>query len=316
VGRLAVLIDPALNLVKGSQTGYFSLFECLNDEDVAGCLFEASAGWLRQHGMGVLKGPVSPAGPHEDESKGLLVEGFGRPPVFMTSYNPPYYQRLMEGHGFNKDFDVYAYLLNKDQVFARDPGKIVEYAARRYGFRLETVDLTNKEREVRDIKRVLDLAVPAEWADMIPPSLEEVRAVTERLRQVADPDFVVLARAGDEPVGFAAGLPDYNQVLLHLNGRLSPLGLLKYFYYRRKITWLRVFVICPMLCTITFANGPWPKATPTPRGPPSASPTSGCAGTSNVSGGNATRRIESIRKLSGPDWGRQPTDRDKQVAIS
>jgi GNAT superfamily N-acetyltransferase len=243
VGRLAVLIDPALNLVKGSQTGYFSLFECLNDEDVAGCLFEASAGWLRQHGMGVLKGPVSPAGPHEDESKGLLVEGFGRPPVFMTSYNPPYYQRLMEGHGFNKDFDVYAYLLNKDQVFARDPGKIVEYAARRYGFRLETVDLTNKEREVRDIKRVLDLAVPAEWADMIPPSLEEVRAVTERLRQVADPDFVVLARAGDEPVGFAAGLPDYNQVLLHLNGRLSPLGLLKYFYYRRKITWLRVFVI-------------------------------------------------------------------------
>ncbi|MEJ2068953.1 MAG: GNAT family N-acetyltransferase [Syntrophobacterales bacterium] len=243
VGRLAVLIDPALNLVKGSQIGYFSLFDCINDEEVAAHLFEAAAEWLRRRGMRVLKGPVSPAGPHEDDSKGLLVEGFDRPPVFMTSYNPSYYQRLMEGQGFNKDFDVYAYLLSKDQVFAKDPGKIVEYAARRYGFRLETVDLTNTEREIRDIKRVLDLAVPAEWVDMIPPSLEEVRAVAERLRQVADPDFVVIARADHEPIGFAVGLPDYNQVFLHLNGRLTPLGLLKYFYYRRKITWLRVFVM-------------------------------------------------------------------------
>jgi len=243
VGRLALLIDPDLNLVKGSNTGYFSLFECINDEDVAAQLFEAAAGWLRRSGMRILKGPVSPAGPHEDDCKGLLVEGFDRPPVFMTSYNPSYYQRLLEGLGFRKDFDVFAYLLNKDQVFARDPGKLIEYAARRYGFRLEIVDLTNSDQEIRDIKQVLDLAVPAEWADMIPPSLEEVRAVTERLRQVADPDFVVIARAGDEPVGFAAGLPDYNQVFLHMNGRLTPLGLLKYFYYRRRITWLRIFVI-------------------------------------------------------------------------
>ena len=243
VGRLAVLIDPALNLVKGSKTGYFSLFESINDADVSGSLFEATAGWLRRRGMTVLKGPVSPAGPHEDDCKGLLVEGFGRPPVLMTSYNPPYYQRLMEGQGCIKDFDVYAYLLNKDQVFAKDPLQLIEYASRRYGFRLETVDLTKTDREILDIKRVLDLAVPAEWADMIPPSLEEVRAVTERLRQVADPDFVVIARACDEPIGFAAGLPDYNQVFRHMNGRLTPLGLLKYFYYKRKITWLRVFVI-------------------------------------------------------------------------
>ena len=74
---------------------------------------------------------------------------------------------------------MYAYLLSKDQVVAKDSRKVVEYAARRYGFRLETVDLTNPEREVLDIKRILDLAVPAEWADMIPPSLEDVRAVAK-----------------------------------------------------------------------------------------------------------------------------------------
>lgn len=243
VGRLAVLVDPELNRAKGSATGYFSLFECIDDEIVAARLFEAAAAWLAPQGLNLLKGPVSPGGPHEDEAKGLLVEGFQQPPVFLTSYNPPYYQRLLEGLGFSRDFDVFAYRLAKDRGLAKHPAKVVAYAARRYGFRLETVDLHQPEREIRDIKRVLELAVPAQWPDMIPPSLAEVRAATARLRQVADPDLVVFARAGREPVGFAAALPDYNQVLIHLNGRLTPLALLKYFYYKRRLTWLRVFVI-------------------------------------------------------------------------
>jgi hypothetical protein len=65
----------------------------------------------------------------------------------------------------------------------------------------------------------------------------------ERLRSIADPDFVAIARADDIPIGFAAALPDYNQVLIHLNGRLTPLALLKYLHYRRKITSARVFAM-------------------------------------------------------------------------
>jgi GNAT superfamily N-acetyltransferase len=244
VGCLAVLIDPALNLAKGSDVGYFSLFESINDEEVAGRLFEAAAGWLRQRGLGMLKGPVSPGGPQEDTGKGLLVEGFDRPPVFMTSYNPPYYQRLLEGSGFSKDFDFYAYLLEKEQILARiPPAKLFKYVTQRYHLHLKTFDLENPEPDIRAIQRVLDLAVPAEWPDVLPPSLDEVRATAERLREIADTDFVVIARVGDEPVGFAAALPDYNQVFLHMNGRFTPLALLKYFYYKRKITCLRLFIM-------------------------------------------------------------------------
>jgi len=243
VGRLAVLWDPAVNQAKGSTTGYFSLFECIDDLEVAGRLFEAAAAWLARRGLNLLKGPVSPGGPHEDESKGLLVDGFDGPPVFMTSYNPSYYQWLLERLGFRKDFDVYAYRIDKDRVLAKHPANVVAYAARRYGFRLETVDLNQEEREIQDMKRVLDQAVPQQWPDLIPPSLEEVRALAIRFRQVADPDFVVFARADGEPVGFVAALPDYNQILIHLNGRLTPLAWLKYFYYRRRLTCLRVFVL-------------------------------------------------------------------------
>lgn len=242
-GRIAVMVDPVLNRAKGSRTGYFSLFECVDDQDVAGGLFETVVQWLGGRGITDLKGPVSVEGPHGDDCKGLLIDAFDRPPVLMTSYNPPYYQRLIEGCGFRKDFDVYAYLLDKDRLFARSPAKVIEYAQRRYGFRLERFELGKLEREIQDVKRVLDLAVPADWPDMIAPSLEEVRVTAERLRAVADPDILVTARAGKEPVGFGIAVPDWNQVLIHLNGRITPLAALKYVYYRRRITWVRIFAM-------------------------------------------------------------------------
>jgi GNAT superfamily N-acetyltransferase len=60
---------------------------------------------------------------------------------------------------------------------------------------------------------------------------------------VADPELIPIARSGDEPIGFAIALPDLNQALIHLNGRLTPLGMLKFLYYRRRITWARIFVM-------------------------------------------------------------------------
>jgi GNAT superfamily N-acetyltransferase len=243
VGRIAAIVDRTLNATKQSQTGYFSLFECVDDRQVAAALFDAAGAWLQARGLTVLKGPVSPEGPHGDDCKGLLVDAFDRPPVLMTSYNPPYYQELIEGCGFAKDFDVYAYLLDKDRLFNRDPGKVIEYAQRRYKFRLDTINLARLDDEIRAVKHVLDLAVPAEWPDMIAPSLEELQAMAQRMKPIADPDFVVIARAGDEPVGFGIALPDYNQVLIHLNGRMTPLAILKYLYYRRKISWARIFIM-------------------------------------------------------------------------
>ena len=243
VGRLQAGIDEALNARKQARTGYFSLFECVNDPAVCGRLLEAAETWLRSHGITLVKGPVSPDGPHGDDCKGLLLDAFDRPPVLMTSYNPPYYRPLLEGCGYAKDFDVFAYLLEKDRLFARDPAKLIEYAQRRHKFRVDPVKVADFDRETAALKHVLDRAVPVDWPDMIPPTLEEIRAMARRMLPIADPDLIVMARAGDEPVGFAIALPDFNQVLIRMNGRLTPLAMLKYLYYRRRITWARIFVM-------------------------------------------------------------------------
>jgi len=241
--RLSLIVVPSLNASKGAAAGYFSLFECVPDQAVARALFEAAGAWMLSRGLSVLKGPVSPDGPHGDEQKGLLLDAFDRPPVVLTSYNPPYYRGLLEAAGFEKDLDLFAYRLDKDRLFARDPGRAIDYAARRYGFRLDPIDLSQIEREIDDITRILEVAVPAEWEDMVAPSKDEVRRLAERLRPVADPDLVVIARAGGQPVGFGVALPDYNQALIHLGGRRTPLSILRFLYHKRRIDGARIFIL-------------------------------------------------------------------------
>jgi GNAT superfamily N-acetyltransferase len=243
VGRVLAAYDPILNQQKALNAGHLSLFECINDGDVAGALFERALAWLKEHGVRLVRGPGSPSGPAIDEYKGLLVDGFDDPPMVLTSYNPPYYPGLFDRAGFEKDADVYAYHLDTSQMFAKDPARAVRYAQRRYGFRTESFDLRRVDEAVRAIKHVLDLAIPAEWTDMVPPGIEEVRKMAGRLVPLVDPALTAMAWAGDEPVGFGLGLPDYNQVLIHLNGRLTPLGAVKAFWYKRRINRARVFIM-------------------------------------------------------------------------
>jgi len=242
-GRIQAGVDEALNRRKQTTTGFFSLFECVDDIEVCSRLLAAAEGWLGARGVTLVKGPVSPDGPNGDDCKGLLIDAFDRPPVLMTSYNPPYYRTLLEACGYAKDFDVFAYFLDKDRLFAKDPAKLIEYAERRYKFRVDPVNVKDVEGEIAALKHVLDLAVPADWPDMIPPTIEELRALARRLLPIADPELIVVARSGDEPVGFGIALPDFNQILIRLNGRMTPLALLKYLYYRRRINCARIFVM-------------------------------------------------------------------------
>ncbi|MDP4094644.1 MAG: hypothetical protein Q8920_14965, partial [Bacillota bacterium] len=242
-GRIYLGIDKVLNSKKNEEMGHFSLFECINSHDVAKALFDTAISWFRQRGITKVRGPVSPTGADSDENKGLLIDSFHLPPVIMNSYNPEYYKELIENYGFSKDYDVYAYYLDPAGLFLNDPAKTIEYAKKRYGFRVDTLNLKNVEGEINSLKHVLDLAVPDEWPDMVAPSLEDVRAIAKKLIPVADPDIIVIARAGDDAIGFGIALPDYNQVLIHLKGKMTPLAIMKYLYYKRKITGLRFFIM-------------------------------------------------------------------------
>lgn len=242
VGRICVGINESLNKKKNVEDGYISLFESIENKEVAFALFDKAVEWLRLRGKTVVKGPVSPT--NGDDYKGLLVQGFDGSPVLMNSYNPEYYVRFFEEYGFIKHLDLYAYYHDiNTAVNLERHRKVSEYAMKKYNFHIDTINLKEMDKEMEDIKKVLDIAMPEDWEDLAPPSLEEIRAEGAKLKPMADEDLIFIARSKGRPVGFAIALPNYNEVLKKLNGKILPFGFLKFFWYKRKIKGFRIFII-------------------------------------------------------------------------
>ena len=239
--RLMAGINETLNKAKGKKEGYISLFECVEDYEAAEAILDAAADWLKARGMERMAGPISPT--NGDDSRGLLIQGFDGPPVLMNVYNPPYYPAYFDRYGFQKDFDLLAYYLDASALPIERFSRVVEYAMGKYHFHVDRMDLTNIEPDLKAIKHILDRAMPDSWQHLTPPSMEDIRKEFGQLKKVADPDLLYIARStSGEPIGFVTALPDYNQVLIHLNGRLGLVGMLKYLYYRRRIQGARILM--------------------------------------------------------------------------
>ncbi len=241
VGRIGAGMDLRLNEAKGKMLGYITLFESVNDYRVAAALFDRATGWLKEQGATTVTGPQSPS--NGDDYRGLLIDGFDSPPVLLNSYNPSYYAVFLEEYGFKKQFDRFAYYYD---ITGGPPERLtrgVALAQKKYGFSVRKIDLKNLTAERAVIKKVIEDSMP-DWPDMIPPSDEEIIAEIEKLRQLAVPDLVLFIENKDgDCLGFAVALPDYNQVLKYLNGRLFPAGVFKYLWYKRKMTGVRLFAL-------------------------------------------------------------------------
>ena len=233
LGRICTGIDEKLNCAKDSQEGYITLFECINSFPAAAALFDRAAQWLQERGMCMMKGPVSYT--DGDDYRGLLVEGFDGPPVLMNPYNPDYYPDLFEKYGFKKHTDLYAFHVDLKQYNEQLYRQFISRAMKRFAVNIDRISFFKTNRDVADIKEILDIALPREWPDLIPPSLEEIQQMVRKLRWVALRDGILIARSNGRPVGFVIGLPDYNQAIKPMQGQLLPFGIFRFLRYKRKI---------------------------------------------------------------------------------
>ncbi len=242
VGRLLVAINEKLNKYKGIKQGYLSLFESINDFQVTEAMFDYAREWLKERGMDTIIGPLAP--PNGDDCRGLVIDNFQDPAQVMNVYNPPYYPEFFQKYGFVKYLDYFAFHFDLTVGVPERYQRVAEYAQNKFKFRIDPIDLKNIEREMADVKKIIDLSMPDEWPDFYPPTDEEIEMIGETLKPVADPDFIFIARnEKDEPIGFSLAMPNYNEALKHLNGRLLPFGFLKFLWYKRKITSARIFVL-------------------------------------------------------------------------
>jgi GNAT superfamily N-acetyltransferase len=244
VGRVAAIRDDDYIAFSGQRCGYFGFFECREDGEAAGALWEASASWLRARGLTKVIGPMNPS---TNEECAFLVEGFDRPPYIMMTHNPPYYASLAEGYGFRKARDMFAFIMEIT------PARLerLERVARRLrernpGFAVRHVNLRDFASELQLIRKVYNRAWEANWG-FVPPSREEFESTAQRLKPLAIPELAPLAFVDGDPAGFIVTVPNYNEVLANMGGGLGPISLFKFLVGRRKIKSCRVmlFGVCP-----------------------------------------------------------------------
>jgi hypothetical protein len=240
VGRIAGIIDHHYIDFQQERAGFFGFFESIEDPAVAEALLSRVADWLKANGMVKMIGPMNPS---TNDECALLVDGFDSSPSLMMPYNPPYYPSLVEGFGLKKGMDLYAYWLDASAFEHERMDRISRRIQKREPrLRLRSLNLRRFEEELRIIKDIYNDAWSKNWG-FVPLTEEEIDLMAKDLKPLVVPELVLLAYLGEEPVAFSVGLPDYNLVLKHLNGKLGILGFLKFFYYRRKIHSARVMLL-------------------------------------------------------------------------
>lgn len=235
VGRIMASDDPNYNALHQTAVGCFGLFDCINDQEVSAALFDAAANWMRARGLNEVMGPIDYS---TNYVCGLLIDGFQHPPMVLTAHNPPYYSSLIEGWGFEKVKDWYAWWFDD---FPEPAQRLRKVAAARVGKRhvsTRPINLGDMSSEAERIRSVYNRAWKKNWG-FVPFTEAETEHLTKELKPIVKPEGVLIAESGTDPVGFVIGVPDINAALRHLNGRLTwfglPIGLIKLLYYQRKV---------------------------------------------------------------------------------
>jgi GNAT superfamily N-acetyltransferase len=240
VGRIGAIVNHAHVEKHREKTGFFGLFECVDDQAVANALFDAAAACLREKGMSVMRGPENMS---VNDDLGLLVDGFDTPPFAMMPHNPRYYERLVEGYGLKKAMDLFAYL--GEHRDSKPPERLERGMAiirKRYRFDIRSIDMRHFAEDVDRIKTIYNGAWEDNWG-AIPMTDHEFAHLAKDLKMVIDPALCLIAEVDGRTVGWALGLPDLNQALIKMNGRLLPFGLAKLLWYKRKIDRIRVLTL-------------------------------------------------------------------------
>ena len=241
VGRIAAIIDRNHITFHHEQAGFFGFFECLPDCAIARELLGATAAWLKERSMEIMRGPMNPS---TNDECGFLLEGFDSPPMIMMTYTPAYYLDYMERCGLTKARDLYAYLLVVRDVAAG--GRLEKLAsavkARLPGLSVRPANMKRFPREVEAVQEIYNSAWSRNWG-FVPMTGAETASLAKRLKPLIAPELMIMAEVDGRPAAFFVALPDYNQVLAKINGRLGPVGLVKFLWYSRTIRDIRILTM-------------------------------------------------------------------------
>jgi GNAT superfamily N-acetyltransferase len=243
VGRISAHIDYRWDEYQGGSDGMFGFFDAVDDPEVVRALIDAAAGWVRERGRERMLGPMDFT---MNDECGILIEGFDQPSLILEPWHPPYYGERLAEAGLEKEIDLQMWelwfgklkegtemhpLIHAAAQKSRDEGVVLRNMRRR--------DMAN---EVRRFMEVYNEAWGRNWG-FVPITEREVEFQAKNLKPVLDENWAMIAEREGEIVGAALSLPDVNQALSRMKGRLLPVGWWHFLRRRSYIDRLRVFAL-------------------------------------------------------------------------
>jgi hypothetical protein len=240
VGRISAQIDRNAREHQGNRWGHFGFLELEDDAEVMAALRDAAAGWLRERGCDRMVGPWDFT---MNDEAGILIEGFELPPMVKQPWHPPYYARLVEEAGLAKAIDLWMWELNVSDrskvlpVIEELAGKV----SSEHGIVLRKMSRRRLRKDLDVFQEIYNDAWSRNWG-FVPYTDEDIDAYAAELQLAFDRHWFMVAEKRDsgEPVGMAITVPDVNQVLREMNGRLLPLGWWKFLRKSKYMTRVRV----------------------------------------------------------------------------
>lgn len=237
VGRIGVLENKPYNRYHHTRQAQFYLFECEDDRAAAGALFEAAFHWARSRGLNKI---VGPKGFGALDGYGLLIEGFEhRQMMTMMNYNYPYYPKLIEALGFEKEVDFISCHLKADRY--RLPDRIRSIAARVEQRGTLKVQRFKTKAELKAwaprIGEAYNRAFVNNW-EYYPLTPREIKFILDNILVIADPRLIKIITHDDQVVGFLFGFHDVSAALQRAHGRLFPFGLIHLLLELRRTKWV------------------------------------------------------------------------------
>lgn len=228
-GRIAAFLNYRKAYLSELPVGGCGFFECTDNQDAADLLFDTAKAWLKGLGMKAMDGPVNFG--ENDMWWGLLVEGFAAP-YYGMNYHQPYYKRLFERYGFVPLYEQISNSIDILKPFPERFTKIAEWVIRKPGYHFEHLKKDEYERYADDFKEIYNDA----WKDFdsfTPITDQAIRETFEKMKIIMDERLIWFSYVNREPASMIVIVPDTNELIKNLNGKLGVLGKLKFLYNKR-----------------------------------------------------------------------------------
>ena len=229
VGRIATCISYRHNEFHEEQVGFFGFLDTVDDDAVSRKLLKVAMITLKKAGMDKMRGPMNFSTNHEC---GFLVDGFDSPPMVMMPYNSPYQVKLAEAFGLQKAMDLIAYRLHEETGMSERVLSVVQKRKERSGVTIRSLDMRRFDDEIAGLREVYNSAWEKNWG-FVPMDEAEFNHMAKNMKQIVDPKIVLIAEHDQKMIGFSLALPNINQALIKLNGRLFPFGILKLLWHTK-----------------------------------------------------------------------------------